>query len=95
MTLTVPFQLSHIKLTMSTPDFHKYANATMRAGCHAPIAKTLSMYDYNPTLAASIAMSLLFGLSFSGHVIRGIQIRRWTSFICSMGAFSETSKYSR
>jgi hypothetical protein len=74
-----------------TGSAHSYAPAPMMKGCYAPIPWISSMYGYNPTLAAGVAICLLFSLSFSAHVIRGIQIRRWTSFMCSLGALSETS----
>jgi hypothetical protein len=79
-------------ITMATGYVRQYASAAMMEGCHAPTSGISSMYGYDPTLAAGIAICLLFGLSFSAHVIRGIQLCRWTSFMCILGALSETSK---
>jgi hypothetical protein len=61
----------------------------LQVGCHALVPGIKPAYGYVPSFAAGIVFCILFGLSFFGHVFRGVTKRRWTSYVLAAGAVTE------
>ena len=59
-------------------------------GCVAfdPSAK-LPTYGYDPTLAAGIIFSVVFGLTMLAHLVQTIQYRKWWYSAIGLGALGE------
>ena len=55
-------------------------------GCHATVLGLRIPYGYHPALAAGLAFSILFGLSFFSHTYQGAKNRSVPSCLFAVGA---------